>query len=168
MAAIGPVPALLGRYGAGMRQVNRVRCELPVKSMHSTINPQSKLPDVGTTIFTVMSALAAEQKALNLSQGFPDFDGPPALLDRVEAHMRDGRNQYPPMAGVAPLREAIAAKVEDLYGLTCDPETEVPSPLERLRPCSALSLPWCILAMRSSCWILPTTATIQSSGCRVA
>lgn len=108
-----------------MRQVNRVRCELPVKSMYSMINPQSKLPDVGTTIFTVMSALAAEQKALNLSQGFPDFDGPPALLDRVEAHMRDGRNQYPPMAGVAPLREAIAAKVEDLYGLTCDPETEV-------------------------------------------
>lgn len=93
--------------------------------MNAPIEPQSKLPDVGTTIFTVMSALAAEQEALNLSQGFPDFDGPPALLDCVEGHMRDGRNQYPPMAGVAPLRRAIAGKVKSLYGLTCDPETEV-------------------------------------------
>ena len=88
-------------------------------------SPVSKLPDVGTTIFTVMSALATEQKALNLSQGFPDFDGPEALLERVNAHMRNGQNQYPPMAGVAVLRQAIAAKVDDLYGLHCDPETEV-------------------------------------------
>jgi methionine aminotransferase len=72
-----------------------------------------------------MSALAAEQKALNLSQGFPDFDGPPALLDRVEAHMRDGRNQYPPMAGVESLRQAIAEKVENLYGLKCSADDEV-------------------------------------------
>ena len=85
--------------------------------MNAPIDPLSKLPDVGTTIFTVMSALAAEQKALNLSQGFPDFDGPPALLDRVVAHMRDGRNQYRPMAGVESLRQAIAEKVENLYGL---------------------------------------------------
>jgi methionine aminotransferase len=93
--------------------------------MNASIAPLSKLPDVGTTIFTVMSALAAEQKALNLSQGFPDFDGPPALLDRVEAHMRDGRNQYPPMAGVESLRQAIAEKVENLYGLKCRADDEV-------------------------------------------
>lgn len=93
--------------------------------MNAPIDPFSKLPDVGTTIFTVMSALAAEQKALNLSQGFPDFDGPPALLDRVEAHMRDGRNQYPPMAGVESLRQAIAEKVENLYGLKCSADDEV-------------------------------------------
>lgn len=93
--------------------------------MNAPIDPLSKLPDVGTTIFTVMSALAAEQKALNLSQGFPDFDGPPALLDRVEAHMRDGRNQYPPMAGAESLRQAIAEKVENLYGLKCRADDEV-------------------------------------------
>ena len=93
--------------------------------MNLPTDPISKLPDVGTTIFTVMSALATEHKALNLSQGFPDFDGPEALLERVNAHMCNGQNQYPPMAGVAVLRQAIATKVEDLYGLHCDPETEV-------------------------------------------
>ena len=93
--------------------------------MNSLANPVSKLPDVGTTIFTVMSALASEQGALNLSQGFPDFDGPEALLQAVNAHMRSGQNQYPPMAGVAALREAIAAKVLDLYGLVCDADTEI-------------------------------------------
>ena len=86
---------------------------------------QSKLPEVGTTIFTVMSALAAEEGALNLSQGFPDFDGPPALLERVQHYLTHGHNQYPPMAGVPALREAIAAKVRDLYGCAVDPETEV-------------------------------------------
>lgn len=93
--------------------------------MNSLAKPVSKLPDVGTTIFTVMSALASEQGALNLSQGFPDFDGPEALLQAVNAHMRNGQNQYPPMAGVAALREAIAAKVTDLYGLACDADTEI-------------------------------------------
>lgn len=85
----------------------------------------SKLPRVGTTIFTVMSQLAAEHGALNLSQGFPDFDGPEALLDRVAHHLRDGRNQYAPMTGVAPLREAIATKVADLYGHHADPVGDV-------------------------------------------
>jgi methionine aminotransferase len=85
----------------------------------------SKLPDVGTTIFSVMSALAAEHGAINLSQGFPDFDTPPALIDRVATHMRDGRNQYAPMQGVALLRERIAEKVADLYGNPVDPETEI-------------------------------------------
>ena len=93
--------------------------------MNSLAKPVSKLPDVGTTIFTVMSALASEQGALNLSQGFPDFDGPEALLQAVNSHMRNGQNQYPPMAGVAALRQAIAAKVLDLYGLACDFDTEV-------------------------------------------
>ncbi|WP_372681082.1 methionine aminotransferase [Desulfosarcina sp.] len=85
----------------------------------------SKLPDVGTTIFSVMSTLAAEHGAVNLSQGFPDFDTPPALIDRVLAHMRAGRNQYAPMQGVARLRERIAAKVADLYDNPVDPDTEV-------------------------------------------
>jgi methionine aminotransferase len=93
--------------------------------MNSLAKPVSKLPDVGTTIFTVMSALASEQGALNLSQGFPDFDGPEALLQAVNAHMRSGQNQYPPMAGVAALREAIAAKVSDLYELACNADTEI-------------------------------------------
>ncbi len=85
----------------------------------------SKLPDVGTNIFTVMSAMAAEHGAVNLSQGFPDFDTPPALIDRVLAHMRAGRNQYAPMQGVALLRERIAAKVADLYGNPVDSDREI-------------------------------------------
>lgn len=85
----------------------------------------SKLPDVGTSIFTVMSALAAEHGAINLSQGFPDFDTPPVLVDRVLAHMRAGRNQYAPMQGVALLRERIAEKTADLYGNPVDPDTEI-------------------------------------------
>ncbi|MGZ5123265.1 MAG: hypothetical protein ACXWC1_10750, partial [Burkholderiales bacterium] len=76
----------------------------------------SKLPHVGTTIFTVMSRLAAECGALNLSQGFPDFSAPPLLYDLVAKHMRAGSNQYAPLAGTAPLREAIADKVLSLYG----------------------------------------------------
>jgi len=85
----------------------------------------SKLPDVGTTIFTVMSALAAEQGAINLSQGFPDFDTPAALIDLVGRHMRAGRNQYAPMQGIPALRERIAVKTADLYGHKVDPETEI-------------------------------------------
>lgn len=86
---------------------------------------QSRLPDVGTTIFTVMSRLAADLGAINLSQGFPDFDCDPELVDAVARHMRAGRNQYAPMQGVLPLREAISAKYEALYGRRYDPETEV-------------------------------------------
>jgi methionine aminotransferase len=86
---------------------------------------QSKLPGVGTTIFTVMSRLAAEEGALNLSQGFPDFDGPPELLERVQYYLTHGYNQYPPMAGVPRLREAIATKVQSLYGHRADPEQEI-------------------------------------------
>jgi methionine transaminase len=85
----------------------------------------SRLPEVGTTIFTVMSALAAQHGAVNLGQGFPDFDCDPKLLDAVDAAMRAGHNQYPPMAGVAPLREAVAAKIEALYGARYDPGSEI-------------------------------------------
>jgi methionine aminotransferase len=85
----------------------------------------SRLPQVGTTIFSVMSALAAERGAVNLGQGFPDFDCDPALLDCVERALRAGHNQYPPMAGVPALREAIAAKVQALYGATIDAGSEV-------------------------------------------
>ena len=86
---------------------------------------KSKLPTVGTTIFTVMSKLASDLGAINLSQGFPDFDCDPALVDAVARHMREGRNQYAPMQGVPVLRQAIAGKYADLYGASYDPETEV-------------------------------------------
>ena len=87
--------------------------------------PPSRLPAVGTTIFTVMSALAQQHGAVNLGQGFPDFEGDPRLVDAVAQAMRGGLNQYPPMAGVPALREAVAAKVEALYGRRTDPVTEV-------------------------------------------
>ncbi len=85
----------------------------------------SKLPHVGTTIFTVMSRLAAEHKAINLSQGFPDFDCTAELRALVTKHFNSGVNQYPPMAGIAPLREAIAEKIASLYGTSYDVEQEV-------------------------------------------
>lgn len=85
----------------------------------------SKLPGVGTTIFTVMSALAQQHKAINLSQGFPDFAVPGALLDLMEKYLRDGHNQYPPMTGVAYLREQIAAKISRLYGADVDLDAEI-------------------------------------------
>jgi methionine aminotransferase len=85
----------------------------------------SKLPDVGTTIFTVMSRLAQEHNAINLSQGFPDFDCAKELLALVTKYFNAGLNQYPPMAGVMRLRERIAEKVEALYGARYDPEHEV-------------------------------------------
>ena len=87
--------------------------------------PDSKLPRVGTTIFTVMSRLAAECGAINLSQGFPDFDPPPRLLDLVTEKMNSGVNQYAPMAGWPALLDAIAAKVLALYGRRVAAETEV-------------------------------------------
>jgi len=85
----------------------------------------SKLPRVGTTIFTVMSQLAAEHDAINLSQGFPDFDCAPELRALVTRYLNAGLNQYPPMAGIAALREALAEKAEALYGARYDPEHEV-------------------------------------------
>ena len=87
--------------------------------------PPSKLPDVGTTIFTIMSALSNECEAINLSQGFPDFDCDPKLVDRVCHYMREGFNQYPSMLGVWELRQQIARKIKKLYGLEVDPKTEI-------------------------------------------
>ncbi|MEJ2603236.1 MAG: pyridoxal phosphate-dependent aminotransferase [Gammaproteobacteria bacterium] len=92
---------------------------------HERMTPESKLPGVGTTIFTVMSALAAEHDAINLSQGFPDFEPPRFLLDRVAHHLNGGRNQYAPMPGVAALRAAIAGKIGALYGVDVDPDDEI-------------------------------------------
>jgi methionine aminotransferase len=86
---------------------------------------ESKLPDVGTTVFSVMSALAAETGAVNLGQGFPDFDCDPALIDAVTGAMKSGHNQYPPMAGVGVLRTAISAKILRLYGHQYDADTEI-------------------------------------------
>ncbi len=87
--------------------------------------PQTKLPKVGTTIFTVMSQLAAEHGAVNLGQGFPDFAVPQRLVDELDAAMRAGHNQYAPMTGVAPLRQAIAEKVLRCYGREVNPDTEI-------------------------------------------
>jgi methionine aminotransferase len=85
----------------------------------------TRLPLVGTTVFTRMSSLAAQHGAVNLGQGFPDFDCDPALVDLVSGAMRAGHNQYPMMTGAAPLREAIAAKIARLYGHSYDAATEI-------------------------------------------
>ncbi|MBU1353970.1 MAG: pyridoxal phosphate-dependent aminotransferase [Gammaproteobacteria bacterium] len=85
----------------------------------------SKLPNVGTTIFTVMSALATEHKAVNLGQGFPDFECAPELVNAVTAAMQAGHNQYPPMPGIPALREAVARKIEALHGRAYNPNTEI-------------------------------------------
>ena len=85
----------------------------------------SKLPQVGTTIFTVMSALAAEHNAVNLGQGFPDFECAPALVDAVTDAMKAGHNQYPPMPGTPALRTAVALKIEALHGRRYDAGSEI-------------------------------------------
>jgi methionine aminotransferase len=91
----------------------------------SSITLQSKLPNVGTTIFTVMSGLATERNAVNLGQGFPDFDCDPKLVDAVTQAMQQGKNQYPPMTGVPVLREAVAAKIAALYHRQYNAATEI-------------------------------------------
>lgn len=85
----------------------------------------SKLPDVGTTIFAVMSQLAADCKAINLSQGFPSFEPPAGLIDRIDHYLRSGANQYAPMPGVASLRRAIAKKTARMQGRELDADTEI-------------------------------------------
>ncbi|MDX1500051.1 MAG: methionine aminotransferase [Woeseiaceae bacterium] len=87
--------------------------------------PDSKLPGVGTTIFTVMSKLAADTGAINLSQGYPGFEPPAGLVERVVHHLKNRANQYAPMPGVPALREAIAAKTRRVQGRDVDPETEI-------------------------------------------
>ncbi len=86
---------------------------------------QTKLPKVGTTIFSVMSQLAAQHKAVNLGQGFPDYDGPQSLRDALAEAMNSGKNQYAPMTGVPKLREQIALKTEKLYGRKVSADTEI-------------------------------------------
>ena len=97
--------------------------------MHTVIERtpqlQTKLPAVGTTIFTVMSALASEHNAVNLGQGFPDFDCDPQLVGAVNEAMTKGLNQYPPMPGVPALREAISSKLLKLHARTYNPHTEI-------------------------------------------
>lgn len=86
---------------------------------------ESKLPNVGTTIFTVMSGLANQVGAINLSQGFPNFNPSEKLQQLVTEHMARGSNQYAPMPGILPLREMIAGKIESIYGVSIEPETEI-------------------------------------------
>ncbi|HSK10105.1 MAG TPA: methionine aminotransferase [Vicinamibacterales bacterium] len=93
--------------------------------MNSLASGASKLGDVGETIFSVMTRLADQHGAINLAQGFPDFDCSPALVEAVARCMREGNNQYAPMQGVASLREALASKILALYGVAYDPATEI-------------------------------------------
>ena len=97
----------------------------PPSSNLRTPRVTSRLPQVGTTIFSVMSALAAEHKAVNLGQGFPDFDCDPHLIELVNDAMQRGLNQYPPMPGVPALREAVAQKMERFYGQVYDAGSEI-------------------------------------------
>ncbi len=92
---------------------------------NNTLIPKSKLPNLGTTIFTQMSALAQAHQAINLSQGFPDYDGPRYLQERLAYHVAQGANQYAPMTGVQALREAIADKTAALYGYQPDANSEI-------------------------------------------
>ncbi|MBU0765397.1 MAG: aminotransferase class I/II-fold pyridoxal phosphate-dependent enzyme, partial [Bacteroidetes bacterium] len=85
----------------------------------------SKLPDIGTSIFSVMSRLAKDHNAIDLSQGFPDFHCSEILIGLVSKYMKKGFNQYAPMEGVMPLREVIAQKTEELYSYKCDPDKEI-------------------------------------------
>ncbi|MBP7272311.1 MAG: aminotransferase class I/II-fold pyridoxal phosphate-dependent enzyme [Saprospiraceae bacterium] len=93
--------------------------------MQNTFNVSSKLPNVGTNIFTVMSALAMQHNAINLSQGFPNYDCSPQLQDLVTEHMKRGANQYAPMPGLPLLRQRIADKVKMLYDITINSDTEI-------------------------------------------
>ncbi len=89
------------------------------------MNLISKLPDVGTTIFTVMSQMATDYNAINLSQGYPDYDPPEDLKERLIWYIENGHNQYAPLAGILGLREQCAKKIKDFYGYSFDPVTEV-------------------------------------------
>ncbi|MFH8134575.1 methionine aminotransferase [Pantoea osteomyelitidis] len=94
-------------------------------TLRSSVHTQSKLPDVGTTIFSVIGQLSAQHHAINLSQGAPNFPCDPALVEAVSGAMRDGHNQYAPMTGLSALKVALAEKVQALYGQSYDPVSEV-------------------------------------------
>ena len=107
----------------------------------------SKLPGVGTTIFTVMSRRARELEALNLGQGFPDYDIDPRLTALVAAAMSAGHNQYAPMEGLPALRERIAAKLHAAYAIDVDPETfavKADGVLATVPPAESIRPTWCL------------------------
>ena len=91
----------------------------------NSVDVHSKLPHIGTNIFTTMSGLAVQYNAVNLAQGFPDFDVPSYLVERVSHHMLSGKNQYAPMAGILSLREKLATKYASVYGMPFDPVEEI-------------------------------------------
>ena len=93
--------------------------------MTKPLSLRSKLPDTETSIFAVMSQLAAEHQAINLAQGYPDFPTSPKLIELVSKAMKGGYNQYAPMPGIFSLREVISAKIERIYGHTYDPDKEI-------------------------------------------
>lgn len=93
--------------------------------LNAPVSISSKLPGIEQSIFSVMTALANQHNAINLAQGFPDFNCPPKLIEYVYKHMLEGKNQYAPMPGLMSLREKIAAKTEKLYGAQYDPEKEI-------------------------------------------
>src|SRR3546814_16026367 len=102
-----------------------------VGQVESMAHIETKLPKVGTTIFTVMSQLAAEHGAVNLGQGFPDFSVPGRLVDELDRALRDGHNQYAPMTGIPPLRHAITTKTQRVYGHNPDTDTQITVPRRR-------------------------------------
>jgi methionine aminotransferase len=108
-----------------LRQPPLMTARAPTDQLQTGLHLQSRLPRVGTTIFTVMSALASEHDAVNLGQGFPDFACDPSLVDAVTAAMQAGLNQYPPMTGIPALREGVARKIAALYGRSYDADREV-------------------------------------------
>ena len=123
----------------------------------------SKLPDIGTTIFTRMSALATKHDALNLSQGFPDFDAPIALREAMARHVMAGHNQYAPMAGARVLRQEIAAQVKRDRGISTDPETEitvVPGATEAIFCAIMASIIFWCLVMKSTNTLFSTDSSI--------
>jgi N-succinyldiaminopimelate aminotransferase len=103
----------------------------------------ARLASFGTTIFTEMSALAERTGAINLGQGFPDEDGPAAVLEAAQAAMRDGRNQYPPLPGVPPFRQAIAEHQQRFYGMELDPDTQVQAAMGATEAITAAVLGLC-------------------------
>ncbi len=125
LSIVGTGELLLNHSNPVLPSYGRPACIFWGNAMKSAMSPQSKLPDVGTTIFTVIGQLSAEHNALNLSQGAPNFSCQPALIESVTKAMREGHNQYAPMSGVAALRHALSAKAEALYGCKYDADSEV-------------------------------------------
>lgn len=116
--------------------------------MNEQIKINSKLPNVGTTIFTVMSGMALEHGAINLSQGFPNYEIDPVLKDLVDAYIKKGYNQYSPMPGVSILRQRIAEKIKKSYAVKIDPDHEVTVTNGATEAYTVLSQPLLIRVMK--------------------